>query len=61
MRRRSLPGEAVDARAEALAGGVALLTYRIGGRGGSLRSSVWVHDPGPGWRLRFHQGTPAPD
>lgn len=27
--------------------------------GASLRSSLWVRDAGS-WRLRFHQGTPAP-
>ncbi|MGV8977842.1 MAG: DUF4440 domain-containing protein [Cellulomonas sp.] len=36
---------------------VVLLTYRIEGARGSLRSSVWVRDAGS-WRLRFHQGTP---
>jgi hypothetical protein len=39
---------------------VVLLTYRIDGQyGASLRSSLWVRDAGS-WRLRFHQGTPAP-
>jgi ribonuclease HI len=50
-------GEAVDFSAAALATTVVLVTYRIDGIAGSLRSSVWVHDPPSGWRLRFHQGT----
>ncbi|HYI18770.1 MAG TPA: nuclear transport factor 2 family protein [Solirubrobacteraceae bacterium] len=44
-----------------LAPGVVLVTYRAapGAGGASLRSSVWVRDAA-GWRVRFHQGTPAP-
>jgi hypothetical protein len=45
--------------------GVALLTYRsahVGPAGElfreTLRSSVWV-ETATGWRMRFHQGTPA--
>jgi len=48
-----------------LAPGVALLTYRSAHRDAdgplhlhSHRSSIWMKDP-IGWRLRFHQGTPA--
>ncbi|RFU21231.1 nuclear transport factor 2 family protein [Geodermatophilus marinus] len=43
-----------------LAEDVVLLTYRVTGHRGSLRSSLWVRDGAAGWRLRFHQGTPAP-
>ena len=49
-------GEAVDFAPVPLAQDVVLLTYRITGAAGSLRSSVWVREP-VGWRLRFHQGT----
>jgi hypothetical protein len=49
-----------------LAPAVALLTYRTvrtdaqtGTRTVSLRSSIWVEHEGT-WRVRFHQGTPAP-
>lgn len=48
-----------------LAPQVALLTYRSAHRapGGGLhlhshRSSIWMNGP-TGWRLRYHQGTPA--
>lgn len=42
-----------------LADDVILLRWRSRGRGAiALRSSVWVRTPS-GWRLRFHQGTPA--
>jgi hypothetical protein len=50
-------GDATDFSPVALAENVVLLTYRIVGPAGSLRSSVWVKDPQAGWRLRFHQGT----
>jgi hypothetical protein len=50
-------GEAVDFEATALGDDVVLVTYRIIGAGGSLRSSVWMREAGHGWRLRFHQGT----
>ncbi len=49
--------EGTDFSPVALAGDVVLLTYRIAGAVGSLRSSVWVKDSPEGWRLRFHQGT----
>ena len=52
-------GDSADFRAETLADNVVLLTYRISGERGSLRSSVWVLDADHGWRLRFHQGTRA--
>lgn len=59
-----LETELVDLRTALLAPGVALLTYvALVGPGPVQRSthtSVWVLD-GPGWRLRFHQGTPAPE
>ena len=44
----------VDARE--VSGDVVLVTYRASG---SLRSSLWVEGP-DGWRMLFHQGTPAP-
>lgn len=50
-------GEAVDFVPVALSENVVLLTYRIVGTPGSLRSSVWVKDSQPSWRIRFHQGT----
>jgi ribonuclease HI len=40
-----------------LADDVVLLTYRVDGDPGSLRSSVWLRNGTAGWRLRFHQGT----
>ena len=43
-----------------LAEDVVLLTYRVTGEPGSLRSSLWVRDSEAGWRLRFHQGTRMP-
>jgi ribonuclease HI len=50
-------GIASNVEAVRLADDVVLVTYRIGGERASLRSSVWVHDPEAGWRLRFHQGS----
>jgi hypothetical protein len=50
-------GEGDDFHAHALADNVVLLTYRIVGSRGSLRSSVWIWEVDTGWRLRFHQGT----
>ena len=48
-----------------LADGVALVTYRAAHLLGdgtldrfTLRSSVWQRN-GPGWQMRFHQGTPT--
>lgn len=55
-----------DFQATRLDGQLALLTYRtalIDAEGQahrhSWRSSLWHYD-GKGWRIRFHQGTPAP-
>jgi hypothetical protein len=52
-------------RAEQLAEGLVLLTYRSAQRrsGGELelhthRASLWQRMPG-GWQMRYHQGTPA--
>ena len=59
----AVSGAAEDFRAQALAEDVVLLTYRVTGPHGSLRSSIWVRDPAaadPGWRVRFHQGTRGP-
>lgn len=49
-----------------LAPGVAWLTFRSAqrqddGRWGldTLRCSLWLQDDAGGWRLRYHQGTPA--
>jgi hypothetical protein len=53
------PGTAEAFAPTRLAEDVVLLTYRVTGEGGSLRSSVWVRDGASGWRLRFHQGTPV--
>ena len=40
---------------------VALCVYEtVSGRGRTLRSSLWQRRP-EGWRLLFHQGTPAAD
>lgn len=50
-------GKAVDLLPVALSENVVLLTYRIVGTPGSLRSSVWVKDLQHSWRIRFHQGT----
>ena len=58
------PGEELpavsDLSARLVAGGAVLVTYRAEGQraGASLRSSLWVRDA-QGWRLLFHQGTPA--
>jgi hypothetical protein len=59
------PVHAQDFELAALAPGIALLTYQsahIGPTGDlfrhALRSSLWIETPG-GWRIRFHQGTPA--
>jgi len=50
-------GKSTDFLPIALADNVILLTYRIEGTAGSLRSSIWVKDSGSDWRIRFHQGT----
>jgi hypothetical protein len=59
------PVQAQDFQLSELAPGVALLTYRsahVSPAGDlfreTLRSSLWVVAAN-GWRIRFHQGTPA--
>lgn len=52
-----LSGEGAEFLPVRLADDVVLLTYRIVGSSGSLRSSVWVNTSPAGWLLRFHQGT----
>jgi hypothetical protein len=53
--------KAVDFVVTAVTPQVALATYRtIAAIGGARRSSLWVDGPG-GWRMVFHQGTPAVD
>lgn len=59
------PVHAQDFELAALAPGIALLTYQSAHAGQTgdlsrhaLRSSIWIETPG-GWRIRFHQGTPA--
>lgn len=54
------PGVAEAFAPVRLAEDVVLLTYRVSGEPGSLRSSVWVRDGAASWRLRFHQGTRMP-
>lgn len=54
------PGAAEAFEPARLAEDVVLLTYRVRGDAGSLRSSLWVRDGASGWRLRFHQGTRTP-
>lgn len=49
-------GEGVDFAPVQLADDVVLLTYRVLGDTGSLRSSVWVRESSR-WQVRFHQGT----
>ncbi|HMS04585.1 MAG TPA: DUF4440 domain-containing protein [Burkholderiaceae bacterium] len=53
-------------RAEWLAPGAALLSYRSADRSAdgrltrhTLRSSVWLLGPSGGWQLFYHQGTPT--
>jgi ribonuclease HI len=57
----AVAGTGADFIAVELAPDVVLLTYRVLGHAGSLRSSVWVRDPDAGWRVRFHQGTRSTD
>jgi ribonuclease HI len=54
------PGAAEAFEPAWLAENVVLLTYRVNGEAGSLRSSLWVRDSVSGWQLRFHQGTRMP-
>lgn len=56
----AVSGAAVDLRPQQLVEGVMLLTYRIPGPAGSVRSSIWVRNLQGDWTLRFHQGTPSP-
>lgn len=66
LRREVTPRRVIrDFTVRVLAPGVALATYGLvtgGPRGGartrSLRSSIWTRTRG-GWRMVFHQGTPA--
>lgn len=51
------PRTVSDATLLEVAPGVALLTYRIA-ETGTRRSSLWRRDE-TGWRMVFHQGTPA--
>lgn len=47
-------------RVDVIAESVALLTYTVTGRHGpTRRSSLWTTRSGGGWRVYFHQGTPA--
>jgi hypothetical protein len=59
------PIHAQDFALDELAPGIALLTYCSAHTGPAgelsrytLRSSLWMKTPS-GWRIRFHQGTPA--
>jgi len=56
----TMPGAAEAFAPVRLADDVVLLTYRVSGELGSLRSSVWVRNGAAGWQLRFHQGTRMP-
>ncbi|MGY1633019.1 DUF4440 domain-containing protein [Geodermatophilus sp. SYSU D01186] len=56
----AVPGAAEGFAPVRLAEDVVLLTYRVRGEPGSLRSSLWVRDAAAGWQLRFHQGTRLP-
>lgn len=50
---------ASDVVARFVTADVVLVTYGAASAAGrSLRSSLWVRDDG-GWRMLFHQGTPA--
>ena len=59
---RDQPGvgvEMTEVEARPLADAVVLLTYTADApTGRSRRSSLWIRD-GLGWRILFHQGTPA--
>jgi ribonuclease HI len=53
------PVEMAGVAARAVADGAVLVTYTATAAAGrSLRSSLWVRDE-DGWRVLFHQGTPA--
>jgi ribonuclease HI len=51
--------EACGFEARTVGPGVALVTYEVVAPRRSQRSSLWLRDE-HGWRVRFHQGTPAP-
>lgn len=54
--------EVLDLRATPLGPDAYLVTYRARtAERASLRSSVWVRADDGAWRLRFHQGTVAPE
>jgi ribonuclease HI len=54
------PIQAIDLQTRYLAADAVLVTYRSREPGReALRSSVWLRDPGAGWLLLFHQGTPS--
>jgi ribonuclease HI len=62
---RADPGERPrvrDLAVHALSPDAVLITYRAESstpeQGASLRASLWLRDA-HGWRMRFHQGTPA--
>jgi len=51
---------AADVQVRRLGPDALLVTYRSQAAGRrALRSSIWVRDPGLGWVLLFHQGTPC--
>ncbi|MEV5611642.1 DUF4440 domain-containing protein [Streptomyces sp. NPDC052225] len=54
------PVEVTEMAGAVLAPGVVHLTYHADHNGRRVRrSSLWRHDPGAGWRMYFHQGTPT--
>ena len=54
------PIQATDLQTRYLGADAVLVTYRLREPGcEALRSSVWLRDPGAGWLLLFHQGTPS--
>ena len=49
-----------DLRTRSLGADAVLVTYRSSEPGReALRSSVWLREPGAGWLLLLHQGTPS--
>lgn len=54
-----LPFEPRTFAVDLLAPDVALVTYELGTRARTNRSSIWIRRGGR-WVIRFHQGTPAP-
>ena len=54
------PIQATDLHTRYLGADAVLVTYRSREPGReALRSSVWLRDPGAGWLLLLHQGTPS--